>query len=92
MYKTNLKNTKLENTDLTRSNFCGATLDQQRFNNSNFSYADLSFTNLIGADLKNAKAYVIPLGGKDTEKTVNILTEFSYLIRKAMCVLCLTVS
>ena len=35
-------------------------------------------------DLKNAKAYVIPLGGKDTEKTVNVLTEFSYLIRKAL--------
>ena len=38
----------------------------------------------MSADLKNAKAYVIPLGGKDTEKTVNILTEFSYLIRKAL--------
>ena len=32
----------------------------------------------MSPDLKNAKAYVIPLGGKDTEKTVNILTEFSY--------------
>ena len=38
----------------------------------------------MSPDLKNAKAYVIPLGGKDTEKTVNILTEFSYLIRKAL--------
>ena len=35
-------------------------------------------------DLKNAKAYVIPLGGKDTEETVNILTEFSHSIRKAL--------
>ena len=35
-------------------------------------------------DLKNARAYVIPLGGKDSEKTVNILTEFSHLIRKAL--------
>ena len=38
----------------------------------------------MSPDLKNAKAYVIPLGGKDTEKTVNILTEFSHLIRKAL--------
>ena len=38
----------------------------------------------MSADLKNARAYVIPLGGKDSEKTVNILTEFSHLIRKAL--------
>ena len=38
----------------------------------------------MSPDLKNARAYVIPLGGKDTENTVNILTEFSYLIRKAL--------
>ena len=38
----------------------------------------------MSPDLKNARAYVIPLGGKDSEKTVNILTEFSYLIRQAL--------
>ena len=38
----------------------------------------------MSPDLKNARAYVIPLGGKDTENTVNILTEFSHLIRKAL--------
>tara|TARA_Y100000590_G_scaffold27741_1_gene31079 strand:+ start:1127 stop:1495 length:369 start_codon:yes stop_codon:yes gene_type:complete len=38
----------------------------------------------MSPDLKNAKAYVIPLGGKDTEKTVSTLTEFSHLIRKAL--------
>ena len=38
----------------------------------------------MSPDLKNAEAYVIPLGGKDTEKTVSILTEFSYLIRRAL--------
>ena len=38
----------------------------------------------MSPDLKNAKAYVIPLGGKDSEKAVNILTEFSYSIRKAL--------
>ena len=38
----------------------------------------------MSPDLKNAKAYVIPLGGKDLEKSVNVLTEFSHLIRKAL--------
>ena len=38
----------------------------------------------MSADLKNARAYVIPLGGKDTENTVDVLTKFSYLIRKAL--------
>ena len=38
----------------------------------------------MSPDLKNARAYVIPLGGKDTEKTVSILTEFSHQIRKAL--------
>ena len=38
----------------------------------------------MSPDLKNARAYVIPLGGKDSEKAVNILTEFSSSIRKAL--------
>ena len=38
----------------------------------------------MSPDLKNARAYVIPLGGKNTEKAVDILTKFSYSIRKAL--------
>ena len=38
----------------------------------------------MSPDLKNARAYVIPLGGKDTDNIVNVLTEFSHLIRKAL--------
>ena len=38
----------------------------------------------MSPDLKNARAYVIPLGGKDTEKAVGLLTQFSHLIRKAL--------
>ena len=38
----------------------------------------------MSPDLKNARAYVIPLGGKDAEKTVQVLTEFSHLVRKAL--------
>ena len=38
----------------------------------------------MSPDLKNAKAYIIPLGGKDTKKAVNILTEFSHIIRRVL--------
>ena len=38
----------------------------------------------MSPDLKNARAYVIPLGGKDSDKAVNILTEFSHRIRKVL--------
>ena len=38
----------------------------------------------MSPDLKSARAYVIPLGGKDTENTVSVLTQFSHLIRKAL--------
>ena len=38
----------------------------------------------MSPDLKNARAYVIPLGGKDTEKTVDVLTAFSGEIRKVL--------
>ena len=40
----------------------------------------------MSSDLRSARAYVIPLGGKgkEIEKTVNTLTEFSYLVRKAL--------
>ena len=35
-------------------------------------------------DLKIAKAYVLPLGGKDAEETINVLKEYSFLIRKIL--------
>ena len=38
----------------------------------------------MSPDLKNARAYVIPLGGKETDNAVNVLTKFSHLIRKAL--------
>jgi len=38
----------------------------------------------MSPDLKNARAYVIPLGGKDMENVVKMLTKFSHLIRKAL--------
>ena len=38
----------------------------------------------MSPDLKNARAYVLPLGGKGTEEAVSTLTEFSHLVRKAL--------
>ena len=38
----------------------------------------------MSQDLKIAKAYVLPLGGKDTEKIIKKLREYSFLIRKVL--------
>ena len=38
----------------------------------------------MSQDLKIAKAYVLPLGGKNAEETITILKEFSFLIRKTL--------
>tara|TARA_B100000745_G_scaffold170673_1_gene111826 strand:+ start:92 stop:463 length:372 start_codon:yes stop_codon:yes gene_type:complete len=38
----------------------------------------------MSQDLKIAKAYVLPLGGKNAEETVNTLKEFSFLVRKVL--------
>jgi len=38
----------------------------------------------MSPDLKSARAFVIPLGGKDSKKTVDLLKEFSYIVRKIL--------
>ena len=38
----------------------------------------------MSQDLKIAKAFVLPLGGKNAEETVEKLKDFSYLIRKVL--------
>ena len=38
----------------------------------------------MSPDLKSAKAYVLPLGGKDSKVAIDLLTEFSYKVRKAL--------
>ena len=51
----------------------------------NYETKNITVTEVrMSPDLKNARAYVIPLGGKDTEKAVNALTEFSHRIRKVL--------
>ena len=38
----------------------------------------------MSQDLKIAKAYVLPLGGKDAEEIVQLLKDYSFLIRKSL--------
>ena len=38
----------------------------------------------MSPDLKTAKVFVVPLGGKDTEKVIDKLKEFSFVIRKVL--------
>ena len=38
----------------------------------------------VSPDLKNAKVFVIPLGGKDADKVIDKLKEFSFVIRKVL--------
>ena len=38
----------------------------------------------MSQDLKIAKAYVLPLGGKNTEESIQKLKEYSYIIRKIL--------
>ena len=51
----------------------------------NFDTKNITVTEVrMSPDLKNARAYVIPLGGKDSEKAVTVLQEFSKRIRKVL--------
>ena len=38
----------------------------------------------MSQDLKIAKAFVLPLGGKNADETINIFKEYSFLIRKIL--------
>ena len=38
----------------------------------------------MSQDLKIAKAYVLPLGGKDADETIKILRDYSFLVRKTL--------
>ena len=38
----------------------------------------------MSQDLKIAKAYVLPLGGKDADEKIKILIEYSFLVRKTL--------
>ena len=38
----------------------------------------------MSPDLKTAKAFVLPLGGKNATEVINILKEFSFVVRKVL--------
>ena len=38
----------------------------------------------MSPDLKSARAFLLPLGGKDSKKTVDLLKEFSHIVRKIL--------
>ena len=38
----------------------------------------------MSPDLKTAKIFVLPLGGKNTEETIRKLKEFSFIVRKVL--------
>ena len=51
----------------------------------NLETNDITVTEVkMSQDLKVAKAYVLPLGGKNAEETVEKLKKYSFLIRKTL--------
>ena len=51
----------------------------------NFSTKEITVTEVrMSQDLKTAKIFVMPLGGKNAEEIVGKLKEFSFVIRKTL--------
>ena len=51
----------------------------------NISTKEITVTEVrMSPDLKTAKIFVMPLGGKDAEEVVTKLKEFSFVIRKVL--------
>ena len=51
----------------------------------NLSTKEITVTEVrMSPDLKTAKIFVMPLGGKETEEVVAKLKEFSFVIRKVL--------
>ena len=38
----------------------------------------------MSPDLKTAKAFVLPLGGKNANEVIDVLKEFSFVVRKVL--------
>ena len=52
---------------------------------SNLETKEITVTEVrMSQDLKIAKAYVLPLGGKDADESIEKLKEYSFLIRKIL--------
>ena len=51
----------------------------------NFSTKEITVTEVrMGPDLKTAKVFVLPLGGKNSEEIIGKLKEFSFIVRKVL--------
>ena len=51
----------------------------------NLNTNNISVTEVrMSPDLKTAKAFVLPLGGKNATEAVDILKEFSFVVRKVL--------
>ena len=51
----------------------------------NFSTKEITVTEVrMSPDLKTAKIFVMPLGGKNADEVITTLKEYSYLIRKIL--------
>ena len=51
----------------------------------NFETNEITVTEVkMSQDLKIAKAFVLPLGGKNAQEVVDVLKEFSFIIRKVL--------
>ena len=51
----------------------------------NFDTKEITVTEVrMSQDLKIAKAFVLPLGGKNSQESIEILKEFSFVVRKVL--------
>ena len=51
----------------------------------NFDTKEITVTEVrMSQDLKIAKAFVLPLGGKNSQEAIKILKEFSFVVRKVL--------
>ncbi len=52
---------------------------------TNIETKEITFTEVrMSPDLKTAKAFVLPLGGKNSKEVIEKLKEFSFVIRKVL--------
>ena len=65
------------NTTIIRSNY-------MHDENGLFSEFGMNLWRKMSQDLKIAKAYVLPLGGKNAEEIIYVLKQYSFLIRKIL--------
>ncbi len=57
-------------------------LTREDFHNETLKLAHVTITEVrVSPDLKHAKAYVMPIGGKDLEKVIKVLNDYAGIFR-----------